>query len=140
MKLVDQPMDDWREQNGRQADEHQPAEQRVATREQFSGHRLRRFQRAHPRKNHRGVDEGVKPVELFKEMIAGHADPERNHYQSSAQQTALGHPQVKRLARQNRAGAMLKHRAMMFGQRKFSSAVLQHVSPLARAFVPPAGN
>ena len=131
MKFVQRPVHDRRQNDSRHSDQHQAAEQGVATREYFSGIRLQRCDRPHAGQNHRRVLKGIHPAQVFNEMITRHADAQSDRDQRLTQQKTIQDPPVKYLARQQRAGAMFEHGVRVRFRRDFSSFQTASRCPVA---------
>ena len=122
MEFVHQAMADGGQDDSRDAEKQQPAEQGVATGKEFSSTRLQRCERAHAGKDHCRVREGIQPVKVFEKVITRHADAQGHREQTSSDQKTLTQSPIKRLAGQQRAGAMFKHRDILFRHCNYSSA------------------
>jgi len=118
---MQRPVNDGRQNDSRHGDQQQAAEQGIATGEDFPGVRLQGRDRPHAGQNHRRIFKCIHPAHVFKEMITGHADAQRDRDQCLAQQKTIYHPPVKRLARQQRTGAVFKHGVRVRFRREFSS-------------------
>ena len=111
MESVQEAVDDRRKNNADNADQSDAAEERITAGEDFPRIRLQRGDRTHARKNHRRVQEGVNPRQLFKNMIADHAEAERYYDDDRAKAHVAHDAPVIFFAGQQRLGVVLEHAA-----------------------------
>ncbi len=74
MELMEEAMVNGSEDDSDARDESDTAEKGITAGENLSRRALKRVERPHAGKNHRGIRERIQPRELFKIMIAGHSD------------------------------------------------------------------
>ena len=83
---------DRRDDNSGHDHEYETAKQRVARSEQLACIGVQCIDRAHPAKDHRSVQNGVYPLQLFDGVITKHADSQCNDNENSGESHAFGHP------------------------------------------------
>ena len=112
MKFMQRAMDDRRKDDSQNRNQREAAEQRVATGEDFPAIRLQRRHRSHAGQNHGGIHKRIHPRQLFKKVIAHHAEAEGNDDDRDAQRRVPHDAPVINFARQQRLGVMLIHNSM----------------------------
>jgi len=112
MKFVQRAMDDRRKDDSQNRNQRETAEQRIATGKNLATTRLQRRHRAHTGKNHRRIYKRIHPRKFFKDVIASHADTERNDDDGNAQRGMARDAPVINFARQQRLRAVLEHKSV----------------------------
>lgn len=96
MKVVHDPMQDWREHQRRRDDEDQPSIERIQPREQLPRRGLRWIDRTHTAQEHGRVQERINPRQFLKRHVANHPNSER--YDKQGQRDAEMRQQTPRKA------------------------------------------
>ena len=104
MEPVQQPMDDRRQNDTHRNEEHETSVEGVKTGEELAPSGLRRFNRPHTAKQHRGIQKGIPPSQAFEVGVACHADEQRAKHQRGRTEEVEQQPPEEVLPRQ---GAML---------------------------------
>lgn len=74
-------MDDRRQNDTHRNEEHETSVEGVKTGEELAPSGLRRFNRLHTAKQHRGIQKGIPPSQAFEVGVACHADEQRAKHQ-----------------------------------------------------------
>ena len=92
METVQDSVDDRREDDAHDNQEHQPGIKCVGPREELAGGSTRRVDRPHATQKHRGVQKGVHPGQLDQNVIPQHAQKERAGRDPGRQGRMAEHP------------------------------------------------
>jgi hypothetical protein len=109
VEFVEEAMEDRGKDDTHAGDESKAAEKSVTTSEEFPGTGLEGSHRSHAGENHRGVQEGIEPGQIFEEMVARHAATEGTQDDGTSDGGATPKAGVKDAAWQQGLFAVLEH-------------------------------
>ena len=95
MESVQQAVREGRNENGRDAEEHDPRKKRITGSEHFSLNTVQFVDRSHSRQDHRSVEQRVDPLQLCKVMIPEHTDPQAEGEDDQSEQKMPKEPTDK---------------------------------------------
>jgi len=107
---VDEPVHHRHEHDADGDQEYEARVQRVAAGEKLAARRLRIVDRTHASEDHRGIQEGIAPVEILEVSVARHADAERYGRKPESHGGVPTDAPHEEPARQQRRPSVLVHR------------------------------
>ena len=110
MKFVNESMEDRGEDDTNAGKESDAAEECVTAGEEFASAGLQRVDGSHAGEDHGSVHKRIEPGHSLQEMIARHAEAERNHDDGRTHAGAARQPAIKDAAREQRLLAVLEHK------------------------------